>query len=117
MFAFLLPLFRELRVGFCSLPLFLTIVMVAEELYSQLHFFQMKFSSYFLHTRQRSDRKDIQLKWIKQVYELPDHEQMQADGRKRKWGYIKEVDKYLRIVVLEDNKTVHNAFFDRDFKK
>jgi hypothetical protein len=42
---------------------------------------------------------------------------MQSDGRKRMWGYIKEADKYLRIVVLEDNKTIHNAFFDRDFKK
>jgi len=29
---------------------------------------------------------------------------------------IKEVDKYLRIVVLEDGETLHNAFFDRDFK-
>jgi hypothetical protein len=57
------------------------------------------------------------MEWIEQVYEFPEHEQTQADGRKRKWGYIKEVDKYLRIVVLEDGETVHNAFFDRDFKK
>jgi len=57
------------------------------------------------------------MEWIEQVYKFPEHEQTQTDGRKRKWGYIKEVDKYLRIVVLEDGETVHNAFFDRDFKK
>jgi len=57
------------------------------------------------------------MEWIEQVYEFQEHEQMQTDGRKRKWGYIKDADKYLRIVVLEDGETVHNAFFDRDFKK
>ncbi len=77
----------------------------------------MKFTNYFLHTRQRPDRKEIKLEWIKRVCEFPEHEQTQIDGRKRKWGYIKEEDKYLRVVVLEDGKTVHNAFFDRDFKK
>ena len=77
----------------------------------------MKFTNYFLHTRQRPDRKGIKMEWIEQVYKFPEQEQTQADGRKRKWGYIKEVDKYLRIVVLEDGETVHNAFFDRDFKK
>ena len=77
----------------------------------------MKFTNYFLHTRQRPDRKGIKMEWIEQVYEFPEHEQTQADDRKRKWGYIKEVDKYLRIVVMADGETVHNAFFDREFKK
>ena len=77
----------------------------------------MHFTNYFLHTRHRPDRKDIKMEWIRQVYEFPEHEQTQADGRKRRWRYIKEAGKYLRVVVLEDNITVHNAFFDRDFKK
>jgi hypothetical protein len=25
--------------------------------------------------------------------------------------------KYLRIILLEDGETVHNAFFDRNFKE
>ena len=77
----------------------------------------MKFTNYFLHTRQRPDRQKIKMEWIEHVFRFPEHEQTQTDGRQRKWGYIKEVDKYLRIVVLEDGKTVNNAFFDRDFKK
>ncbi len=77
----------------------------------------MKFTNYFLHTRQRPDRQKIKMEWIEHIFQFPEHEQTQTDGRKRRWGYIKEVDKYLRIVVLEDGETVHNAFFDRDFKK
>jgi len=34
----------------------------------------------------------------------------------RKWGRIEEVDKYLRVILLEDGETIHNAFFDRSFK-
>ena len=41
---------------------------------------------------------------------------MQADGRIRKWSYIEGVDKYLRVILLEDGETVHNVFFDRSFK-
>lgn len=77
---------------------------------------KLKFTSYFLHTRQRSDRMVIKMEWIEQVYRFPEHQVIQTDGRKRMWGYIKEVDKYLRIVVLDDHETIHNAFFDRDFK-
>ena len=77
----------------------------------------MKFTNYFLHVWQRPDRSNIKIKWIEQVFQHPEHEYIQCDGRKRKWGYINEVDKYLRIVVLEDGETVHNAFFDRNFKK
>jgi len=77
----------------------------------------MKFTNYFLYTRKRPDRKNIKNEWIEQVFKSSEHEQIQIDGRIRKWGYIEEVDKYLRIVILEDNETVHNAFFDRNFKK
>jgi hypothetical protein len=77
----------------------------------------MKFTNYFLHTRQRPDRREIKMEWIERVHKNPEHEQIQMDGRKRKWGYINEVNKYLRVVVLEDDETVHNAFFDKDFKK
>ena len=41
--------------------------------------------------------------------------QVQSDGRIRKWGYIEEAGKYLRLVFLSDGETLHNAFFDRDF--
>jgi len=77
----------------------------------------MKFTNYFLHTRQRPDRIVIKMEWIERVYKNPELVQEQNDGRIRKWGYIQEMEKYLRIVILEDNETVHNAFFDRNYKK
>lgn len=41
----------------------------------------------------------------------------QPDGRIRHWVFISELDKYLRVVTLEDGETVHNAFPDRNFKE
>ncbi len=72
---------------------------------------------YFLYTRQRKDRKFIKDEWIKMVVEKPIKVEVQLDGRIKKWGYIEEADKYLRVIILEDGQTVHNAFFDRGFKR
>jgi hypothetical protein len=76
----------------------------------------MKFTEYFNFTRQRPDRAGIKLEWIEFTFSKPDHEEMQTDGRVRRWAFIKEADKFLRIVILEDKQTIHNAFFDSSFK-
>jgi hypothetical protein len=77
----------------------------------------MKTTRYFDATRTRQDRKEIQVQWIQRVIDRPDYQQTQSDGRIRKWGRIPEAgDKYLRVVLLFDGETVHNAFFDRGFK-
>jgi hypothetical protein len=35
----------------------------------------------------------------------------------RRWAAILEMDgRYLRVILLADGETVHNAFFDRSFK-
>lgn len=72
----------------------------------------MKYTQYFLATRERLDRAVIDLQWIKAVIKNPLKEEVQADGRIRRWAYIAEAEKYLRVVLLEDGETVHNAFFD-----
>jgi len=78
----------------------------------------MKFSHYFLHTHQREDRRDIRIEWIERVAANPVTEQVQSDGRIRRWAPIPEAGgKYLRVVLLEDGETVHNAFFDRSFRE
>jgi hypothetical protein len=46
----------------------------------------------------------------------PEHSEVQTDGRRRYWYWVEEERKYLRVVVLPDGETVHNAFFDRSFK-
>jgi len=76
----------------------------------------MKFTQYFEAVRQRPDRALIQLEWIQRVIDNPVRAQVQADGRIRLWAPIKEMeDWYLRVILLPDRETVHNAFFDRRF--
>jgi hypothetical protein len=66
--------------------------------------------------RLRPDRAKIRLEWIQYVVEHPVREVIQADGRIRRWAPIREMeDRYLRVVLLADGETVHNAFFDRSF--
>ena len=77
----------------------------------------MKFTQYFLSTRLRDDRKDIALTWIESVVNHPEHEIVQADGRIRRWGKVAQAEgRFLRVVLLPDGQTVHNAFFDRGFR-
>jgi len=77
----------------------------------------MKTTLYFSYTRKRRDRAQIKDEWIEFVIENPEKTQIQSDGRIWKWSKITEVNKYLRVMLLEDGATVHNAFFDRSYKK
>ena len=78
----------------------------------------MKFTQYFEHTRKRQDRQSIKLEWIEYVVANPEYETIQSDGRIRRWAKIDEAEKrYLRVILLQDGETVHNAFFDRSFKE
>lgn len=65
--------------------------------------------------RKRPDRAIIELEWIESVILHPVKEAIQEDGRIRRWGLIPEEEKYLRVILLPDGETVHNAFFDRGF--
>jgi hypothetical protein len=51
------------------------------------------------------------------MIEAPLKREIQADGRITCWSKIVENGKYLRVILLEDGETVHNAFFDRGFKE
>lgn len=77
----------------------------------------MKCTQYFSFVRQRPDRAVIRDEWILGAIKRPVETQVQSDGRIRKWKYVQDVGKYLRVILLEDGETVHNAFFDRDFKE
>ncbi|RPH50180.1 MAG: hypothetical protein EHM85_11370 [Desulfobacteraceae bacterium] len=75
----------------------------------------MKYTQYFLYTRQRPDRAYIKDEWIDFAIRNPVQTEIQSDGRIRKWAKIEEEGKYLRVILLEDGETIHNAFFDRNF--
>jgi hypothetical protein len=77
----------------------------------------MKVTRYFEALRGRQDRAMILDAWIERAIHAPVREAVQHDGRIRRWACIPEMDnRYLRVILLEDGETVHNAFFDRRFK-
>jgi hypothetical protein len=56
--------------------------------------------------------------WIERVMANPIAQVVQQDGRIRRWGRIREMgNRVLRVVLLADGETVHNAFFDRTFRE
>jgi hypothetical protein len=76
----------------------------------------MRFTQYFLATRSRPDRMSIELAWIERAIANPLKRMVQEDGRIRIWASVPEADdRVLRVVLLPDGETVHNAFFDRGF--
>ena len=77
----------------------------------------MKTTQYFEHVRNRPDRAIIRDEWIEHVIAHPEKSETQVDGRIRRWARIAGAGKVLRVILLEDGETVHNAFFDRSFKE
>lgn len=77
----------------------------------------MKTTKYFEAIRNRPDRAAIKSEWIQFVIDNPVKEIVQEDGRLRRWARINEMEnRYLRVILLEDAETVHNAFFDLGFQ-
>ena len=54
------------------------------------------------------------------VIASPTAREVQDDGRIRFWGAVIDTrdgkQRMLRVVTLADGETVHNAFYDRDFR-
>jgi len=77
----------------------------------------MKTTRYFDAMRRRPDRAAIRMEWIVHVVKRPERETRQSDGRIRRWARVDEADgRWLRVILLADSETVHNAFFDQDFE-
>ncbi len=80
----------------------------------------MKTTRYFEEQVLRK-RAYLQLEWIEAALADPITRTVQQDGRIRYWSRVDlaETGKsyILRVVTLEDGETVHNAFFDRDYRE
>lgn len=76
----------------------------------------MKTTPYFEEQVLRK-RPYIQKEWCEEALKNPIRIVRQPDGRIRYWIYIESLQKYLRVVTLDDGETVHNAFPDRNFKE
>ena len=52
---------------------------------------------------------------IRRVLRRPERRETEPSGRVRLWGYVPSLGGYLRVVLLSDIETVHNAFLDEDY--
>ena len=63
-------------------------------------------------------RPYLRKEWCIQVIENPIRVERQEHNRFRFWGEIKKLGgRILRVITLDDKKTIHNAFPDRRFKQ
>jgi len=73
------------------------------------HYFETKVMA-------RPDRQAIDLDEVKRALERPIYRSVQPDGRFRHWVWVEQHQRWLRVVIEPDGETVHNTFFDRNFK-
>jgi len=77
---------------------------------------EYEFTDYFEKEVLRK-RPYIKKEWCIQVLENPLRFEKQEGNRFRFWGMVEQLKgKVLRVVTLEDKKTIHNAFPDRSYK-
>ncbi len=63
-------------------------------------------------------RPYLKKEWCINVIENPLKVEPQDNNRYRFWGIVEALEnRILRVVTLNDKKTIHNAFPDRGYKK
>ena len=64
----------------------------------------------------RPDRRVVDPIMVRTVLNAPAHKEREPNRRVRFWGWIAELDQWLRVVTLDDGQNVHNAMLDRSFE-
>lgn len=74
------------------------------------------YTSYFDNEVLRK-RPHLKREWCIYVIENAEKVERQEQNRYRFWSKVPEYEnRYLRVITLEDQTTIHNAFPDRSFK-
>ncbi len=78
----------------------------------------MKTTRYF-DEQVRRKRPYLSADWIARALVMPARRFVQPDGRMRLWVAVDDdgSPRMLRVVLLDDGETVHNAFFDRGYRE
>jgi hypothetical protein len=77
---------------------------------------EYKYTAYFVNEVLRK-RPYLKKEYCIEVIENHLKVERQENNRFRFWGKVKELDdRILRVITLDDKKTIHNAFLDRRFK-
>ena len=79
----------------------------------------MKTTRYFEEQVLRK-RPYLKREWCAEAITNPMRREVQEDGRIRFWIEVttgESISYVLRVIALDDGETVHNAFFDRNFRR
>ena len=77
---------------------------------------EFQFTDYFEREVLRK-RPYLERSWCIRVVESPVRVERQEGNRWRYWAEVPELGgRYLRVITLDDGRTIHNAFPDRGFK-
>ncbi|HEX7140726.1 MAG TPA: hypothetical protein VF219_22935 [Vicinamibacterales bacterium] len=68
------------------------------------------------HSERRLRDRRIKREWCERILANPIEVRQQENGMYQMWGFVVEMGKYLRIVMLEDKETLHTAHPDRRYK-
>ena len=74
----------------------------------------MRFSEHYVIFRQAARR--ITLDQAEEAVNHPAGMEMQPDGRMRYWGYVPELNHYIRVVVDLDGETIITTHIDSRFR-
>lgn len=74
----------------------------------------MKYSRHFIEDV-LPKRPYLTTEILQEIIRNPLKVERQEDRKIKLWGYTSVYNKYIRIILLEDEETVHTAFFDRNF--
>ena len=77
---------------------------------------KFEYTNYFENEVLRK-RPYLKKEWCEFVVENAERSEPQEHNRVRFWASVPELDgRYLRVITLADERTIHNAFPDRGFK-
>ena len=76
----------------------------------------MKTTRYF-EEQVLAKRPYIKREWCQRAIQKPARKEIQVDGRIRYWIYIAKINKYLRVVTLEDGETIHIVILNKKHMK
>lgn len=78
----------------------------------------VRFSEHYEDYRRKlPDRERISLLMCEQAVAGSVERETQRSGRVAYWGYVKDEDRYLKVVLEPDGQEIVTTHFDRNFKK
>ena len=78
----------------------------------------MKITDYFRRrVLEDPDRSDITVEMCERIVTAAEYTNQQDNGLWQIWGYVPELDRYVRVITSEDRERLVNAFKDRNYTR